>query len=114
MLSTTVSICGKVLRTWSGLRPRSKAVYFFGSKVSVWAMPPAIHNTITVSAVGLIFSSGSAVSWRGKPAAKAESVVALAVFIKSRRFHWLHVFIRNLVNHVKFGEHGHCREQVFK
>src|SRR5205814_7323254 len=57
----------------------------FRSNVSVWAMPPAIQRTITVSAVGVIFSSFSARSWRGKPAASAESVAALAVFKKSRR-----------------------------
>src|ERR1043166_676887 len=48
-------------------------------------MPPAIHSTMTVSAVGLIFSSVSARSSRGKPAASAESVAALAVLRKSLR-----------------------------
>jgi hypothetical protein len=50
-------------------------------------MPLAIQRTMTVSAVGLIFSSGSAARiWRGKPAANADSVAALAVLRKSRRF----------------------------
>jgi len=49
-------------------------------------MPPAIHSTITRSAVGVIFSAGSlARSPRGAPAASAASVAADAVFRKSRR-----------------------------
>jgi len=50
-----------------GLQPGSKGVKRLGSKVSVWAMPPAIQRMMTVSAVGLIFSSVSASSWRGEP-----------------------------------------------
>jgi hypothetical protein len=37
--------------------PFSKGAYAFGSKVSVCAMPPAIHNKITVSAFESITGS---------------------------------------------------------
>ena len=52
MLSTFVSIDGNVLRTPFDSTPGVKGVYFFGSKVSVCAIPPAIQRTMTVSAVG--------------------------------------------------------------
>jgi hypothetical protein len=52
-------------------------------------MPPPIQSTMTVSAVALSFSTSGFASAentaRGKPAASAESVAALAVFRKSRR-----------------------------
>ena len=51
MWSTAVSIVGKVLSTWSTFTPGANGVYFFGSNVSVCAMPPAIQSTITASAV---------------------------------------------------------------
>src|SRR5688572_21652381 len=87
MLSTTVSIDGNVLSTRFDSNPGSNGVYCFGSNVSVCAIPPAIHRTMTVSHVGLIasFGSSTAQSGRGSPAASAASVAALAVFKKSRR-----------------------------
>ena len=51
ILSTTVSIAGKVLSTRSVRTPGSNGVYRFGSNVSVCAMPPAIHSTMMESAV---------------------------------------------------------------
>src|SRR5438128_1815486 len=111
MLSTTVSICGNVLNTCSRFSPRSNGVKRFGSKVSVDAMPPAIQRTMTVSAVGLIFSSASAFSWRGNPTASAESVAALAVFRNSRRLNWALVFIVS-INELKFRQHDHRPQQV--
>src|SRR5438874_4662641 len=111
MLSTTVSICGNVLSTCSGFNPRSNGTYRFGSKVSVCAIPPAIQRTITVSAVGLGFSSLPAQTCRGKPAPNAESVAALAVLRKSRRLHSTRVLIR-LIYQLKFGQHNHRPKQV--
>ena len=65
MPSTAVSIDGNVLSTCSGRRPRSNGVYRFGSKVSVCAIPPPIHRTIRVSAVGVIRSGDCAQTARG-------------------------------------------------
>src|SRR5678815_523763 len=80
---------GNVLNSSLGDIPFVKGVCPLGSNVSVCAMPPPIQSTMTVSAVGLIFGSpfdSSARSCRGKDAANAERVAALAVFRKSRRF----------------------------
>jgi hypothetical protein len=49
-------------------------------------MPPAIHRTIKVSAVGVIFSNSSPANSRGARAPRAASVAAEAVLRKSRRF----------------------------
>src|SRR5258707_659885 len=68
-------------------------------------MPPAIQRMMTVSAVGVIFSSVSPKTWRGKPALRAESVAALAVFGKTRRV------ISG--NELEFGEHGEGPKQIF-
>jgi hypothetical protein len=66
-------------------------VYLLGSKVSVWAIPPAIHRRITVSAVELraTFDCGEHPVSKlatGGPAANAVSVAALVALIKSRLF----------------------------
>ena len=58
--STAVGMLGKVESTPFGSMPFSKGAYRFGSNVSVCAMPPAIQSTITVSAVGAIFSNSAA------------------------------------------------------
>ena len=50
MPSKAVGNEGKVLNTTFDSIPFLKGVYFLGSKVSVWAIPPAINNNITVSA----------------------------------------------------------------
>src|SRR5260370_1110278 len=50
MLSTAVSIAGKVLSTSFDFNPFSYGEKRLGSNVSVCAMPPAIQSTITVSA----------------------------------------------------------------
>src|SRR4051812_12280417 len=85
MSSTAVSMLGNVERTPFGSIPLSYAVNFFGSNVSVCAIPPAIQSTITVSAVGLIFGSASAAKSLGARADRAASVAAEADFKKSRR-----------------------------
>jgi hypothetical protein len=59
-------------------------------------MPPAIHSTMTVSAVGAIFA---AIPPRRGPAARtpaaiAPSVAALAVFRKSRRDQFVFIAYR--------------------
>ena len=51
MWSTAVSMAGNVLNMRSVRTPGSNGVYRFGSQVSVCAIPPAIHNTMTASAV---------------------------------------------------------------
>src|SRR5947207_1742165 len=93
MLSTAVSIVGKVLTTSLGGIPLVNGVYSLGSNVSVCAIPPPIHRTITVSAVAVRFGvpasvgfASSAKTRRGNPAASADRLAALAVFRKSRRF----------------------------
>src|SRR6266700_7340822 len=91
--STTVSMEGNVERTAFDSSPFSNAVYFFGSNVSVCAMPPAIQRMITASADGWGLASGpyfdplesAARQTRGKPAASAPTVAALAVLRKSLR-----------------------------
>src|SRR5689334_14316189 len=80
-------------------------------------MPPAIQSTMTVSAVGLIFSVISvpaASIARGYPAASAESVAALAVLRKSRRLHeFLNCIESSSVNQLEFRQHGQRPEQIF-
>ena len=71
-------MAGKVLKTAFDSRPFSNGVYRFGSKVSVCAMPPAIHNTTRQSAVAG-WAGGMAPKARGAPADKAPRVAALAV-----------------------------------
>ena len=61
-----------------------------GSKVSVWAIPPAIQSTITESAVALGeigFPEPRAAL--GAPEVRAPRVAAPAVFRKSRRWRFV-------------------------
>ena len=53
MWSQTVSMAGKVQRIRLGSIPFSKGARYFGSNVSVLAIPPPIHSRITLSAVVL-------------------------------------------------------------
>jgi hypothetical protein len=77
----------KVLSTEFASIPFSNGVYFFGSNVSVCAMPPAIQRRITVSAVDLIFGFEQDVTRLvGIPAAKAARVAALVFCRNSRLF----------------------------
>ena len=91
MPSNAVGRDGKVLNTLLPSIPFLKGVYFLGSKVSVCAMPPAIHNNITVSAVEsliiffLVLQPLSMLG-TGAPAANAASVARLVLLIKSLRF----------------------------
>src|ERR1043166_1636287 len=93
MLSTTVSMLGKVLAMRAVSIPFSNGANRFGSNVSVCAIPPPIHRMMRVSAVGAIFSCCSAKTGRAYPAATAESVAALAVRRKSRRVQSVLLFI---------------------
>src|SRR5690606_16383891 len=80
----------KVVSTEVAAMPASKGVYFFGSKVSVCAMPPAIHKRITLSAVDLILGFEQEVSRLvGIPAARAARVAALVFCRNSRLFQGL-------------------------
>src|SRR6266436_4839042 len=63
--------------------PRSKAVYFFGSQVSVDACPPAIHRSTRQSAVGSSFLDSS--SARRPGPSKAAAPAAPPTRRKSRR-----------------------------
>src|SRR5690606_20264858 len=86
--SRTVGTDLNVLNTRFESSPFSNGVYRFGSKVSVWAIPPAIHNRMTVSAVDAWAAlQDDSILLRGTPAAKAASVAALVDFKKSRLFH---------------------------
>src|SRR5438105_9063451 len=86
MLSTAVSMAGNVLRTLSGDIPFSYGVYFLGSNVSVWAIPPPIQRTMTESAVALGLDAAASAPriWRARPAARALRVAA-EVWRKERR-----------------------------
>ena len=71
MLSTTVSIAGKVQRIFSDGTPTSNGVYRFGSNVSGAAMPPAIQSRMHVSAVGFgMLDRLGAADGRGSPEAE--------------------------------------------
>src|SRR6187402_2831826 len=69
--------------------PLEKAVYLFGSNVSVCGMPPAIHNRITVSALEVIFLllQEARKLLTGVLAANVANVAALAFLRKSLLFH---------------------------
>jgi hypothetical protein len=84
--STLVGMLGNVESTAFDSTPLLNGVYRFGSNVSVCAMPPAIHRTMTQSARGAIFSMLSEAKTRDSFAARAPSVAAEADFRKSRRF----------------------------
>src|SRR5690606_7216639 len=85
--SIDVGIDGNVLNTVFASIPFSKGVYRLGSNVSVWAMPPAIHNRITVSALDFIAGLLQELSrLTGAPAANAASVAALVFCRNSRLF----------------------------
>src|SRR5205823_13919186 len=63
--------------------PRSNAVYFFGSQVSVDACPPAIHKSTRQSAVGASFLDSS--SARRPGPSKAAAPATPPTRRKSRR-----------------------------
>src|SRR6185437_4785155 len=74
---------GNVLSTCAVGTPGLNGVYLFGSHVSVCAIPPAIHRTITASAV-----AGGAVAARtssGSPPISAASDPAAVVPMNPRR-----------------------------
>ena len=78
----------KVLSTSFACIPLVKGVNFLGSKVSVCAIPPPIHNRITVSAVevnlGRLQEDKKLAI--GAPAARAAIEAALVPLIKSLLF----------------------------
>src|SRR5689334_11715164 len=90
MPSSEVGNDGNVLSTALLLIPFSKGVYFFGSNVSVCAMPPAIHNNITVSAdvAGFFLPVVLSIRANGALALNAASVAALVFFKNSLRSHF--------------------------
>src|SRR5687768_12921933 len=90
--SSAVGCALKVLSTELACIPFSKGVYFFGSKVSVCAIPPAIHSRITVSAFDFIFGFAQELTrLAGIPAASAASVAALVFCKNSLRFQFLFI-----------------------
>ena len=78
----------KVLNTSFAIMPLEKAVYLFGSKVSVCAIPPAIQSKITVSAVAVNFDELQPLNKpaNGAPAVNAARVALLLFFKNSLRF----------------------------
>ncbi len=78
-----------MLNTLFDCIPFVKGVYFFGSKVSVCGIPPAIQSKITVSAVEVIFLllQEDRKLLTGALAASAAKVAALALFRNCLRFH---------------------------
>src|SRR5438270_2661312 len=114
MLSTAVSILGKVLNTFSVRTPGSKGVYLLGSKVSVCAIPPAIQRTITASAV-----AGGAAAWTisGSRPISAVSVAPAVAPINPRRLtraliHFSSEFIVTSINQLKLGLHQRSPQQI--
>src|SRR5690606_16951903 len=82
--SNAVGIDLNVLKTLLESSPFSYGVYRFGSKVSVCAIPPAIHKRITESAVLVILpEQEDNNAERGEPAAKAAKAPTPAVRKKS-------------------------------
>jgi hypothetical protein len=80
-----------VLNTRLASIPFSNGLYRLGSKVSVWAIPPAIQSRITVSAEELIFGTGLQPGNHpasGAPAAMAARLAPEHCFRKVRRFHF--------------------------
>src|SRR5262249_21631310 len=86
--STAVATDGNVQATWPAFSPLRKGVDGLGSKVSVWAMPPAIQRRIRVSAVGVIRPAWASSARSGRPPSEAiaASVAAPAALRNSRRF----------------------------
>ena len=78
MSSTAVSMAGNVLSTCSIRTPFSNGVYFFGSKVSVCAIPPAIQSTMTASAVAREGGVCPLTSTGSRPASAASVPAAVA------------------------------------
>jgi len=78
-----VLIVGNVLSTSSTRTPGANGVYRFGSKVSVCAIPPAIHNTITASAVAGF--RGACRTSAGARPTSADSVPAAVAPMNPRR-----------------------------
>src|ERR1044071_1450773 len=99
MPSSDVGNDGNVLSTLLLLIPFSNGVYFFGSNVSVCAIPPAIQSNITVSAVVEgFFPVVLIIRANGAFALNAASVAALVFFKNSRRFQFafiLTIFLQN-------------------
>src|ERR1700728_1352561 len=83
ILSTDVRIAGNVLSTSAVGTPGLNGVYFFGSHVSVCAIPPAIHSTIVESAVAT--GAAAARTSSGSPPISAASEAAAVVPINPRR-----------------------------
>ena len=68
----------------AGAGPFRTRVYRLGSKVSVCAMPPAIHSRIMVSALASIL--GAPHNWRGAPPSSADMVALADACMKCRLF----------------------------
>src|SRR5690606_37836426 len=121
MLSTTVSIAGKVLSTLPTGSPGSKGTYRFGSNVSGAAMPPAIQSTMHASAVAGGVVSSSAGSKRGAPAIHAAVEARANCFSRSRRASRSFMFIIDayssnegmlLPDKLEFGQHNDRPQRV--
>ena len=78
-----------MLNTLLDCIPFVKGVYFFGSKVSVCGIPPAIQSKITVSAFEVIFLllQEARKLLTGAPAARAANVAALVLLRNCLLFH---------------------------
>src|SRR5262245_26630174 len=85
MWSTAVSMAGNVLSTCSVRTPGSNGVYFFGSHVSVCAIPPAIQSTTTESAVAFETRPCCACSGCGSRPTSAASVAPAVAPMNARR-----------------------------
>jgi hypothetical protein len=86
-----------VLSTSLAIIPLENGVNFFGSKVSVCDIPPAIQSRITVSALEFIFLllQDDKELVRGTPAANA-AIVAAELFLKKSRL-FQDVYIINIL-----------------
>ena len=87
MPSNAVGMVGKVLSTSFDSIPFRNGVYFLGSNVSVWAIPPAIKSKITESADAGILSAPQEDSSppNGAPIPMVAIAAALVFLINSLR-----------------------------
>src|SRR5579864_3210275 len=113
--STAVSMEGKVESTSLERIPARNGWYGLGSKVSVWAIPPAIQRRMTRSAVALMGSLAAAPrSSRGAPAARADSVARLAFLRKSRRVGSALAIVLISVYQLEFRQHADGPEIILQ
>src|SRR5262245_42082469 len=109
MPSTLVSIAGNVLSTRFDSIPGRNGSKCLGSKVSVWAIPPAIHNSTRQSAEANC-GGGSACTAGALSMARAAAEALASWLRNSRRYNWRAFIV--LLNQLELRQHRHGPNQV--